>query len=207
MAETKERILDATAALFQRYGYTGTGLKQIVANANAPFGSIYHFFPGGKTELGEAVIRRSGQMYLELVLGVFEAAGDPVQGVRDIFDGAAAVLQATDYVDACPVATVALEVASSNEPLRQATAEVFETWIATAASSFGGGLLDERAARHLAMVVIELLEGGFVLSRAARSTEALDAAGDAAVIVVAAALNGASRPRRPRRLRRAPPPP
>lgn len=42
---TKPRILDATAALFMRYGYTGTGLKQIVAAANAPFGSLYHHFP------------------------------------------------------------------------------------------------------------------------------------------------------------------
>ena len=31
-----------------RYGYTGTGLKQIVAAANAPFGSLYHHFPGGQ---------------------------------------------------------------------------------------------------------------------------------------------------------------
>ena len=39
-ANTKERILGVTAELFRQYGYTGTGLKQIVANANAPFGSL-----------------------------------------------------------------------------------------------------------------------------------------------------------------------
>jgi AcrR family transcriptional regulator len=61
VANTKERILDNTGELFRRYGYTGTGLKQIVANANAPFGSVYHFFPGGKEQLGEEVIRRSGR--------------------------------------------------------------------------------------------------------------------------------------------------
>ena len=137
-------------------------------------------------------------MYLELVLGVFVAADDTIQGVRDIFTGAAEVLRATDYVDACPVATIALEVASSCEPLRQATAEVFETWIAAAAASFGGGVLDERTARHLAMVVIELLEGAFILSRAARSTEALEAAADAAAIVVGTALDAAHQ-RHPRR--------
>jgi len=30
-----------------------------------------------------------------------------------------------DYADACPIATVALEVASTSEPLREATADVF----------------------------------------------------------------------------------
>ena len=93
MTTTKDRILDTTAELFKRYGYTGTGLKQIVADANAPFGSVYHHFPGGKAELGEAVIRRSGQMYLELVMSVFDSAPDPLGAVDAIFAGAAAVLR------------------------------------------------------------------------------------------------------------------
>src|SRR5689334_11388302 len=126
---TKQRILDAAAALFQRYGYTGTGLKQVVAQADAPFGSLYHFFPGGKQQLGDAVVRRAGAMYLELVEAVYAAAPDPLTGITDVFEGAALVLEETDYVDACPIATVALEVASSNDTLRAATADVFESWI------------------------------------------------------------------------------
>ena len=50
-------------------------------------------------------------------------------GVRDCFYGAAEVLRETDYADACPIETLALEVASTNEPLRIATAEVFESWL------------------------------------------------------------------------------
>jgi AcrR family transcriptional regulator len=185
---TRERILDTTAELFRRYGYTGTGLKQIVANANAPFGSVYHHFPGGKVQLGEEVIRRSGQMYLEIVLAVLDAAPDLLTGIADAFMGAAEVLRATDYIDACPVATVALEVASSNDTLRQATADVFDTWIdaVTVRLSAAGIACDD--ARRLAMVLIELIEGGFLLCRAARTTEALEAAGSAAVAVVRAAL-------------------
>ena len=188
---TKARILDATAALFMRYGYTGTGLKQIVADANAPFGSLYHHFPGGKQELGAAVIHRSGAMYGELVMSVFDAAPDVLTGVRDCFAGAAMVLEATDYADACPIETVALEVASSNEPLRIATAEVFESWISTAAARCAAGGIAEDQARTVAIVIIELLEGGFLLSRAARNTDALEAAGIGARAMVAAALSGA----------------
>jgi len=51
-SSTKERILDVTADLFRQYGYTGTGLKQIVTNANAPFGSLYHFFPAARSSSG-----------------------------------------------------------------------------------------------------------------------------------------------------------
>lgn len=198
MTTTKDRILDTTAELFHRYGYNGTGLKQIVADANAPFGSVYHFFPGGKAQLGEEVLRRSGQMYLELVLGVFDAAPDVLSGVKDTFTGAAEVLRATDYVDACPIATVALEVASSNEMLRQATADVFETWVVALMARFTEAGIGGPEARSLAIVLIELLEGAFVLSRAARSTEALVAAGDAAVALVRASMDSPPAPRRRR---------
>jgi len=185
---TRERILDTTAELFRRYGYTGTGLKQIVANANAPFGSVYHHFPGGKVQLGEEVIRRSGQMYLEIVLAVLDAAPDLLTGIADAFMGAAEVLRATDYIDACPVATVALEVASSNDTLRQATADVFDTWIDAVTARLSAAGIASDDARRLAMVLIELIEGGFLLCRAARTTQALEAAGSAAVAVVRAAL-------------------
>jgi AcrR family transcriptional regulator len=187
---TKSRILDATAELFMRYGYTGTGLKQIVADANAPFGSLYHHFPGGKQELGVEVIHRSGAMYLELVMGIVDAAPDPVSGVRDCFSGAAEVLRATDYADACPIETIALEVASSNEPLREATAQVFESWIVGASARFRAAGVDEQSARELAIMLITLLEGAFVLCRASRTTEALEAAGKTAAAVVEAALRG-----------------
>src|SRR2546423_4963001 len=119
---TKERILETTAEMFRRYGYTGSGLKQIVAEAEAPFGSLYHFFPGGKEQLGDEVIRQAGHFYFLLFEAIFDAAPDVVTATSDFFAGAAETLRVTDYADACPIATVALEVANTNETLRKATA-------------------------------------------------------------------------------------
>ena len=187
-ATTKDRILEATELLFRRYGYTGTGLKQIVADANAPFGSVYHFFPGGKAQLGEEVIRRSGRMYEELVMAVWDGADDPVSGAGAVFAGAAEVLRATDYLDPCPIAVVALEVASSNEALRIATADVFASWIGAIGARLAAAGVAEEESRRLSHVLIQLLEGAFMMARATRSTEAVDAAGHAAVALVAASL-------------------
>jgi AcrR family transcriptional regulator len=196
VANTKERILDVTAELFRKYGYNGTGLKQIVTHANAPFGSVYHFFPGGKEQLGEEVIRRSGEMYMEIVLAVFNGAPDIVSGVRDAFLGAAEVLRQTDYEDACPIATVALEVASSNDTLRQATADVFGMWIERAASPLIDAGVPKKRAHELAVVFIQLLEGGFLLSRAAHNTDALEIAGRTATALVKEAVLDAKRRKR-----------
>jgi AcrR family transcriptional regulator len=135
---TKERIVNSSATLFRRQGYSASGVKQIVAEAEAPFSSLYHFFPRGKDQLAGEVIRSSGLSFQELVEGVFDAAPDILTGVHDCFAGAAETLRQTNYADACPIATVALEVASTNEPLRLATAEVFESWIRSATEHFPG---------------------------------------------------------------------
>lgn len=188
MTGTRERIVDAAADLLRVRGYTGTGMKQVVTAAEAPFGSVYHFFPGGKVQLAAEAIERAGRHYHDLVLAVFDAEPDVVAGTRAVFDGAAEVLETSGYADACPVATVALEVASTSELLRQASDRVFASWLETLTSRLVDAGAGAAAARSAAISVVALLEGAFLLSRSARTTEAMAATRDAAVAVVAAAL-------------------
>jgi AcrR family transcriptional regulator len=188
VSDTKQRILDATSTLFRLQGYTGTAMKQVVDASGAPFGSVYHFFPGGKEQLAAEAIVRAGQMYEELVLAVFDCEPDPVAGTRAVFDGAGEVLRQSGYADACPIATVALEVASTSAPLRRATHRVFESWVSTLTSRLADAGADPATARAVAFAVIELLEGAFLLSRAAQDTAPMDAAGNAAVAIVSAAM-------------------
>jgi AcrR family transcriptional regulator len=187
-ASTRERIVESSAELFRRQGFTGTGVKQIVAQASAPFGSVYHFFPGGKEQLGEEAVRYSGAIYGQLIDLFFVPGRDPVQATREFFAGAAQTLRETDYADACPIATVALEVSSTSEPMREACAEVFESWIDAAARRLSQEGVPRRRARALSVSLLSSLEGAFVLARALRSTEPVDTAGAAAAAAVADAL-------------------
>ena len=166
---TRERILYATAELFRRQGYSGTGLKQVVAEADAPFGSLYHHFPGGKQQLADEVIRGGGAFFQALVTAVYDEAATPGESVTAVFEGAAETLASAASQVACPCATVALHVASTIEQLRRATAEVFEQWTAALTERLGD--------RDRALAVIAALEGAFVLCRAERSVEPMLAAG------------------------------
>jgi AcrR family transcriptional regulator len=180
--------MDSSAELFRRQGYTGTGIKQILAAANAPFGSLYHFFPGGKEQLGAETIRSSGRLYIELFATIAMQAPDVVTAVGDFFDGAAQTLVETDYADACPIATVALEVSSTNEQLREACSDVFDGWIDGATRYFVAAGIASDTARELALAMLCLLEGAFVFCRAMRSTEPLRVAGASAVAGARSAL-------------------
>jgi AcrR family transcriptional regulator len=196
--DTRQRLVDASAALFQRQGLTGTGIKQILAEARAPFSSLYHHSPGGKEELATAAILASGARYQALVEEVWDEAPDVVSSIAAVFDGAAQTLEATDFAVACPIATVALEVASTNEPLRVATAEVFENWIAAGTARFEAERISPGDARALALTVIALLEGAFVLSQALKTAEPVLCAGATAATAVQSILDAPPDERRPR---------
>lgn len=174
---TRQRIVEAGAELLSHKGYAATGVKEIVATAQAPFGSLYHHFPGGKEQLGAEVIAFSGAEYGKLGPLIFGAAPDPVTGVRMFFDGAAANLEETNWLAGCPIATVALEVANTSEPLREATAAVFTSWVDGLARSFTAAGLDDAEAGEIAVKFVSALEGAFILAQTWRDATPLRTAG------------------------------
>jgi len=175
-------------ALFARQGLAATGIKQILQEADASFSSLYHHFPGGKDELAAEAIETAGLFFQRHVEQVWDAASDLVSAMDAVFRGAADALVASDYADACPIGTVAMEVASNNESLRVATARVYGAWAASAQERLeSGGLTAEEAARH-ALTIVTLLEGAFVVCRATRSTDAMLTAGDMATRLISDVL-------------------
>jgi AcrR family transcriptional regulator len=170
-SNTRERLLDASAALFRRQGYAATGLKQIVAAGEAPWGSVYHFFPDGKQQLGIEAITRSGARYCKLIDRAFERAGNPVDGTAAFFHFAAKALEESDHADGCPIATVALEAGITNEPLRAACAAVFASWTSLIGKHFADAGLTEP--ESLARFAVCALEGAILLSRTHRDTAPL----------------------------------
>ncbi|HLN44015.1 MAG TPA: TetR/AcrR family transcriptional regulator [Acidimicrobiales bacterium] len=197
MTGTRDRLVHVSAALLQRQGLTGTGIKQILSEAHAPFSSLYHHFPGGKDELARAAIGDAGARYQGIVEAVWDEAPDVISSVAAVFDGAARTLEETDFALGCPIATIALEVASTNEQLRLATAEVFDAWIAACTGRLEAENISADDARVLALTLISLLEGAFMLSQAMKSTEPMRAAGVSATAAVRSVLGpptGGTRP-------------
>jgi AcrR family transcriptional regulator len=186
--ETRNRILGATNELFRRQGFNGTSLSQVVKVSGATTGSVYHFFPGGKTELAAEVLRTSGQVYQELVEMIVDDADDVAIAMTDAFGGAAAVLVESNFIDPCPIGTVAREVASTHDDLRVVAQEVMASWVGSLAVRFRDAGIAADRADALANLVVASIEGGFVMARTARNAEAFASIGEMLREVVAAEL-------------------
>ncbi len=169
--ETRDRLIAATTELFRRHGFNGTSISAVSKAAEAPTGSLYHFFPGGKEELTEAALVTMGAVYRELFEMFAATAETPSQAIVNLFDGAADVLVESDFIDPCPIGTIAREVASTHEPLRLAARTVFESWNQAASEMFCDAGLPADEAAALATTVIAAIEGGFVLTRTSRDAE------------------------------------
>jgi AcrR family transcriptional regulator len=191
-APTRERILAASGELMRRQGYAGTGIKAILQASGVPYGSLYHHFPGGKEEVGTATIRQGGQVYLALVEAYMTPEADLPTAVRAFFDDAAEFVASTDYVDACPVATIAGEIASTSEPMRQAAADAFISWTDLMESRLMDAGVTRKRAHEVAVELFCLIEGAFLLARTTRDVTSLRITARTAQSLVRTALSDVS---------------
>lgn len=170
-------MVATAASLFQRQGYAATGWRQVVAVSETPWGSQSHHFPGGKEELAADALRRAGASYERLVRQAF-ADGDPVQAITMWASLAATVLEASDWAEGCPVATVTLEMAHDSDDIGGTCREVFASWrTAIADGLVAAGIGGDRVDR-LATFVLASIEGALLLARAERDGAPLLAVGE-----------------------------
>ena len=193
MPSTRDRIIVATNELFRRQGYHGTSLSQISEASSATIGSIYHFFPGGKEALAVAVVDTTGEVYRELFESIAAEAESPAAAYIDFFTSAAAVLEESDFIDPCPIGTIAREVANTSEPLREAAARAFESWIDAARAHLTAAGVQPDVAHELGTLFVSTVEGMFVLSRTQREAAPLRAAGRHLAALVEQASRDAAR--------------
>lgn len=168
----REDMLRSAAMLFRERGVDATSLADVIEHAGAPRGSIYHHFPRGKPQLVEEATRTAGAL-----MGATIAAGmvndGPAHTLRMIIGGFRRQLEATDYTAGCPVAPAAIEGSQSPGALA-AAGESFTSWEDTIAASLWQRGVPQERARSLATMSISAFEGALMISKAQRSTRALD---------------------------------
>ncbi|MEM9135547.1 MAG: TetR/AcrR family transcriptional regulator [Actinomycetota bacterium] len=172
-SDTRRKMVATAASLFQRQGYAATGWRQVVAESDTPWGSQSHHFPGGKEELAVEALTAAGADYERLVRQAF-VDRHPADAIRLWTDLAGQVLEATDWADGCPIATVTLERAHEGGAIGGTCHHVFESWRRAIVEGLAAVEVDPARAQRLATLLLASIEGGLLLARAARSRRPLD---------------------------------
>jgi TetR/AcrR family transcriptional regulator, lmrAB and yxaGH operons repressor len=172
---TRARLITATSTLLEAQGYHATGLNQILQESAAPKGSLYHHFPGGKEELAAEAVAVAGQAITNDLDTIAEQGvdfGTALSALTSVFRER---LQTSDFQKGCPLATVALEMAATSDPLQNACRDAYHAWQERIARSLIASYGWEPArASALALFVLSAIEGALLLCRVERSTRPLE---------------------------------
>lgn len=186
---TKARLAESMLELIQTSGFSGTGLNAVIEHASAPKGSIYFHFPDGKEGLGLAAVELATTQFEELIAAAGASAGSAAEAARAVIGAVATIVEESDFRLGCPVSVVTLEMGAESERLRQACATAFESWIAPTAALLEADGVGAEESRSLATVVVSMIEGAVIVSRATRSVQPLLSAADSAADLIGRRAN------------------
>jgi len=172
----RERIVRSASQLIRTKGVSGTGVREVVAHAGAPRGSLQHYFPGSKDQLVTEALLWAGGVAAQRVARALERSGAVPSALlanlvgdwrdefgRDGFDGG------------CPLVAAAADVAATSDELRATIARAFDGWQEPLAGALVECGIPVGRAPALALVVISALEGAILLARARCDVAPLDA--------------------------------
>lgn len=173
---SRERMVHSAAQLVRAQGVMRTGVRDVVAHAEAPWGSYQHYFPGGKNQLvGEAVVW-AGNFAARWVAAYPQTTDDPspaglfahmVKYWRDD-------LLAHNYERGCPVTAAAAELAGGDSPINEQLRSAANAWEQAVVEQLVRMDVPPLRARSLATLMLGALEGGILLARIRRDVGTLD---------------------------------
>ncbi len=172
--DAPQRVISTAADMLATYGLNATSIREVTRRADAPFGSTYHHFPGGKQQvLAEATALAGGR--IEVLLE--EVLKDGVEaGVTRFLAMWRQRLLDSDFHVGCPVLAAAVEepLEGGADDARNAASAAFCRWEQqlTAALLAEGHALER--ARSTATMLIASVEGAVAMSRASRNIAPFD---------------------------------
>lgn len=167
-------LLNGARQLLAEKGYAGMELRDVAERGQAPRGSIYHHFPGGKAQLAREAAELEGETIRKTIERSLEERG--LKPTLTMF-GELFRRRVANHPErlGCPVAAAALARPEDPE-LAAAATTAFRSWERPIAAA----LLDEgvgrRDAEAFAGLVVSTVEGALIRARAAGSAEPLDSA-------------------------------
>lgn len=163
--KARKKIVATMARLLRRQGYAATGLNQLVAEADAPKGSLYHYFPEGKEQVAAEALRFAGGLVRDTLEDLARREGRPDRMLIAYGELLAGWMGEADFRDGCPITTTLLETTPDSARLSAVGREIFAAWETIFAQALRENGIAERRADELALLALVAIEGALILAR------------------------------------------
>jgi TetR/AcrR family transcriptional repressor of lmrAB and yxaGH operons len=174
----REPIVNAAVTLFRRQGYAGTGLNDIVEASGAPKGSLYHYFPDGKTSIAVAAVEEAGRRVAETMKTLAGETGSTGEMLRAHARLLSGWMRQSGFRDGCPITTVLLELAPRDGAVSEAGRGAYAARIGLLEAKLAADGFPRPRAARLAILCASVLQGALIQSRVERSGAPIETAAD-----------------------------
>ena len=158
--DTREKILESARRLFNRNGYSGVSIEEIMSDAGLTHGGFYRHF-SGKDELYAAAVR---QFLCKKTPAAWQKRREPSAVTKSraqrIVDAYFSREHFDDRDGCCPLLGTASDVQRRGEMVKAAYQEVVEQLVKVFEEHLNGPRARERA-----LALVALCVGGMVLAR------------------------------------------
>ncbi|CAO4170438.1 TetR/AcrR family transcriptional regulator [Methylorubrum populi] len=155
-------VLPLLAEVFREHGYEGASLSLISKATGLGKGSLYHFFPGGKAEMVEAVLAEIDGWFEANVFRPLREAGDPAAVMASMFTTVGDYFRSGRRV--CLVG--ALSLSDARDRFAGALRDYFARWVQALAGALTRMGHEPETAGALAEEAVGGIQGAVVLARA-----------------------------------------
>ncbi|SNT49076.1 DNA-binding transcriptional regulator, AcrR family [Asanoa hainanensis] len=185
-SDAKHKMVEAAKQLIRQRGYEATAFSDVLALSEAPRGSVYFHFPGGKAQLAMAAAEAHAHDQVVVIDQAAEQARSAGELVERYLGLARDGMVASDYARGCGIAPLVVDgAARDSAEMGETSRRAFAQMIDRLAFHFIVLGLDQPEARVLADAVIAGVEGALVTARALRSPTPFDAVRAALVSLAA----------------------
>ena len=164
-SQHKQSILTSALLLFRRKGYSATGLNEILARSGAPKGSLYHYFPLGKEEIGVKAIECASLLVSATLEKLAETSSSPAEFVKAYGVSLEGWMRASEFRDGCPITTILLETVPDSVLMTAAGADAFQHWQEIIQDVLITAGQKRKEAAMNAALVLSSMQGALILSR------------------------------------------
>lgn len=167
-SRTNARILtDRIADIFREEGYDGSSLSLLASRTELGKASLYHHFPGGKSEMAGAVYDRVSAAFTREVLAKLAGRGAPEERLRHMAEGLGRFYD--DGRRACLIDV--FSIGGVREDFQGKLAEAVNYWVAAIARTLVDAGQSEAEALERAEDAVIAIEGALVVARATGKPE------------------------------------
>ena len=178
---TADRLVFAAMQLFAVKGYGSTSVADILREAGANSGSLYHAFPTKQDLLLEVLRRYRDGIAPMLLAPAWDGVEDPIERIFALLAAYRGMLVGSDCLYGCPIGSLALELHEPDPSVRELLSVNFDGWTAAIEACLAAGadrLPSGTDKARLAQFVLTVMEGGVMQSRTHRTIAAFDACVD-----------------------------